>query len=132
MIHIHSIPSQFLLSSPLKYITPPNESLTCVQIWQHLQIYTINWNGNTLLCVWLIINLFLPNYIIFVYYALHDSSISVDCTNILLLQFQYFAYPCCFTSVGAYLRFLHTPLYTICNVSLYYLLLYIYVHSSNN
>ena len=47
MIHIHSIPSQFLLPSTLKpkYITPPNEK--CVQIWNHLQIYTINWNRNT-------------------------------------------------------------------------------------
>ena len=32
MIHIHSIPCQFLLHSPLmpKYITPPNETVTCV------------------------------------------------------------------------------------------------------
>ena len=51
MIHIHSMPSQFLLPSPLKqkYIKPPNEAVmyVCVQIWHHLQIYTINWNGNT-------------------------------------------------------------------------------------
>ena len=32
IIHIHPIPSQFLLPSPLKlkYITPPYETVTCV------------------------------------------------------------------------------------------------------
>ena len=50
------------------------------------KIYTINWNGNTHHCVQIIINILLPNYIIFVYMrALNESSISVDCTNILLL-----------------------------------------------
>ena len=54
MIHIHSIPSQFLLSSPLnpKYITPPNETVTCVcaDLTSLADIY-INWNWNTHLCV---------------------------------------------------------------------------------
>ena len=71
MIHIYSIPSQFHLASPLKpkYITIPNETVTCVcadlkslaDIYYKLEIHI------THLCVQIIINLLLPNYIIFVY-----------------------------------------------------------------
>ena len=81
MIHIHSIPSQFLLPSPLKpkYITPPNETVTCVCA----DLTTLY--GKTLLCVWIVINLFYLTTLYLYMCALNDSSISVDCTNILLL-----------------------------------------------
>ena len=57
MILIHSILSRFLLPFPLKpkYITPPNETVTCVCVCRFditcKYTYTINWNGNTHLCV---------------------------------------------------------------------------------
>ena len=54
MIHIHSIPSHFLLPSPLKpkYITPQNETVTCVSAdFTSLADIYYKLNGNTHLYV---------------------------------------------------------------------------------
>ena len=70
MIHIHTIPSQFLLPSPFKpkYITPPNETVTCVcaDLTTLADIYhKLEWKYTSF--VQILINLLLFNYIIFVY-----------------------------------------------------------------
>ena len=87
MIYIYSIPSKFILPSPLKakYITSPNETLMCVcaDLTSLTYTYYKLKRGNRFLCVQIVTNLLLPNYIILYMRAPHVSSISVDCTNIL-------------------------------------------------